>query len=99
MTQEQIGKEIGWSESKVKQYGTILTKIVTMNLNFAKNNQEGRVTNKVTTVTFTERWFREILKLDEDHQHDIIDEYIQNPKMGFWVQKVTNTEYPKWVHG
>jgi len=59
-----MNKKIGWSESKVKQYGSILAGIVTENLEFAKKHQTGRVTDKVTDVTdFTEGGLRELIGL------------------------------------
>jgi len=51
-TQEQIGKRIGWSENKVKQYSAVLNNVVTQVLDLAREYQEGRVTDKVTNVTF-----------------------------------------------
>jgi len=60
LTQEQIGDRIGWSENKVKQYSAVLNNVVTQVLDLAREYQEGRVTDKVTNVTFnfTEGWFR-----------------------------------------
>ena len=57
-TQAEIAKRLGWSESKVKQYSALLSRIVTDVLEFARSHQEGRVTDEVTSVTFTEYWFR-----------------------------------------
>ncbi len=47
----------------VARYIQILDKIVTENLDLAKSNQLGRVTEDATAVTidFTERWFRELI--------------------------------------
>lgn len=75
-TQEQIGNVIGWSEDKVKRYGMLLGSISDTNLELAKSSQTGRVTNEVTNVTFTEGWFRDILKLDPTNQELIINKYI-----------------------
>jgi hypothetical protein len=58
LTQAEIGEKIGWTESKVKQYSALLNSIVTDVLGLAKKHQTGRVTEKVTNVTFTEGWFR-----------------------------------------
>jgi predicted transcriptional regulator len=60
LTQQQIGERIGWSENKVKQYSAVLNNVVTQVLDLAREYQEGRVTDKVTNVTFnfTEGWFR-----------------------------------------
>ena len=73
LTQAQIGERIGWSESAVKQYGALLNKIVTQVLNLAKQHQAGRVTEKVTNVTFTftEGWFR------TSGLYDLCDKYQQ----------------------
>lgn len=59
LTQAEIGEKIGWTESKVKQYSALLNSIVTDVLGLAKKHQTGRVTEKVTNVTFTEGWFRD----------------------------------------
>lgn len=39
---------------KVAQYNQIIEKVVTQNLNLAKQSQTGRVTDEVTNVTFAE---------------------------------------------
>ena len=52
LTQAEIGEKIGWTESKVKQYSALLNSIVTDVLGLAKKHQTGRVTEKVTNVTF-----------------------------------------------
>jgi DNA modification methylase len=57
-TQAEIAERLGWSESKVKQYSALLSKIVTDVLELACSHQNGRVTSEVTSVTFTEGWFR-----------------------------------------
>ncbi len=61
LTQAEIGGRVWWSESKVKQYSVLLNSIVTNVLDLAKQHKSGRVTEKVTMVTFlfTERWFRD----------------------------------------
>ena len=57
-TQAEIAERLGWSESKVKQYSALLGKVVTGVLELAQSHQEGRVTSEVTSVTFSEYWFR-----------------------------------------
>jgi predicted transcriptional regulator len=52
LTQQQIGDRIGGSENKVKQYSAVLNNVVTQVLDLAREYQEGRVTDKVTNVTF-----------------------------------------------
>lgn len=52
LTQATIGDMIGWEESTIKQYGALLKSIVTQVLELAKKHQKGRVTEKVTNVTF-----------------------------------------------
>jgi site-specific DNA-methyltransferase (adenine-specific) len=78
LTQQAIGDRIGWSEGAVKQYSVLLNKIVTQVLELAKDHQEGRVTEKVTNVTFTftEGWFRAsgIYELADDDA-DIAKQY------------------------
>lgn len=77
---DQISDKVGWSESKVKQYGAILSNVVTTNLDLAKHHQHGRVTDEVTMVTvdFNERWFREITKLNPENQKKIIKMFIES---------------------
>jgi hypothetical protein len=71
-TQAEIGDRIGWSLGQVKQHAALIKKIVTEVLALAKQHQEGRVTKKVTFVTFdfTEGWFRNsgIYDLDAGRQ-------------------------------
>jgi len=60
LTQEKIGKEIGWSREQVAYNYKILDVIVTQVLDLCKKHQIGRVTKNVTNVTFdfSEGWFR-----------------------------------------
>lgn len=64
----EIGEKLGWSTSKVKQHSALLGNVVTKTLEIARNHQEGRVTDEVTTVTFTERWFRDSGLYDLDRE-------------------------------
>jgi len=60
--QEQIGKTIGWSRDKVKNYSRTIESIGTRVLDFAKDHQNGRVPDNGTNVPsfdFTEGWFRD----------------------------------------
>lgn len=61
-TNREISEVMGddWEEGKVKQYSSLLKNISYGFLNLAKSLQKGRVTKKVTPVTFefTEWWFR-----------------------------------------
>jgi hypothetical protein len=57
-TQAEIAERLGWSESKVNQYSRLLNEILTEVLNLAKSRQKGRVRSNLTTVRFTEGWFR-----------------------------------------
>ncbi len=68
MTQEAVGAKLHWSREKVAQYIQVLDKVVTENLDLAKKHQEGRVTEDITIVTFTEGWFRELLKDETDRR-------------------------------
>jgi len=67
---------VGWSESKVKQYSALLSSIVTDVLILAKAHQAGRVTEKVTPVTFnfTEYWFRSsgLYDINKEHQEKLM---------------------------
>ena len=78
--QKEIGKTIGWSREKVRNYNIVLDKIGTKNLEIAKKYQDGRVPTDGTMVPieFTERWFREILKLSEKNQERVIKEHIES---------------------
>ena len=60
MTQQQIGDVVGMSTSSIKNYDSILNRVVTNIIKQARLHQEGRVATKDTTVTynFTEGWFR-----------------------------------------
>jgi len=57
-TQAEIAERLGWSKSKVKQYSALLNNVVTDVLQLARAHQDGRVTDEVTSVTFSEYWFR-----------------------------------------
>ena len=78
LTQAEIGEKIGWTESKVKQYSALLNSIVTDVLGLAKKHQTGRVTEKVTNVTFTEGWFRDsgLYALCEKYQLRFMEGFI-----------------------
>lgn len=78
LTQAEIGEKIGWTESKVKQYSALLNSIVTDVLGLAKKHQTGRVTEKVTNVTFTEGWFRDsgLYNLCEKYQLRLMEAFI-----------------------
>ena len=43
----------------ISQYAMLQDKVVTRVLDLARRHQTGRVTENVTSVTFTERWFRD----------------------------------------
>ena len=60
VTKKAIGERIGWSEEKVNQYSALLKNILTDILLLTKDHQVGRVSKKLTTVSFdfTEWWFR-----------------------------------------
>ena len=59
LTQADIGEKIGWSRDLVARYTGLIGKVVTRVLDLARRHQTGRVTENVTTVTFTEGWFRD----------------------------------------
>lgn len=58
VTHEELGSD--WSKSKVKQYSSLLSNVVTRVLEMARNHQKGRGTDEVPngTFNFTEGWFR-----------------------------------------
>ncbi len=79
ITQEQIGKRIGWSREKVRNYTFLIDKIGTQNINIAKSHQCGRVPDNGTIVPidFTEGGLRDLIGLNEDNQKYVIDEIIK----------------------
>jgi DNA-binding transcriptional MerR regulator len=60
LTQKEIGVKIGWSSEKVMQYSALLGNILTRILDLCRQYQKGRVSEKLTGVSFdfTEGWFR-----------------------------------------
>ncbi|MBU4300957.1 MAG: hypothetical protein KKB09_07120 [Nanoarchaeota archaeon] len=66
ITQEAIGKRIGWERGQVAKYSMILDKIVPENLEMAKKYQTGRGTKDVPngTIDFTEGGLRELIGLN-----------------------------------
>ena len=52
LTQKEIGEKIGWSKSKVNQYSALLKNITYNVLDLAKKQQKGRVSEKLTSVSF-----------------------------------------------
>jgi len=101
-TQEEIGKKIKWSRSKVNNYLMLLDKIDTNILNLAKTHQEGRVSKNDTMVSFnfTERWFRDsgLYDLCEDYQLRFMKSLIKDRCI--WskskIQKET-AMYKRWA--
>ena len=57
-SQTEIADRLGWSRSQIAQYSAILNGVVTGVLDFARSHEKGRVTKDVTSVKFTEWWFR-----------------------------------------
>jgi len=57
-TQAEIGDRLGWSRDYVARYVQVIKNIVTEVAELARSHQSGRVTADVTSVTFTEGWFR-----------------------------------------
>jgi DNA modification methylase len=57
-TQAEIAERLDWSESKVHQYSRLLNEVLTGVLELAKSHQEGRVSEDLTSVRFSEYWFR-----------------------------------------
>jgi len=95
LTQQEIGDKLGWTTSKVKQYSATLSKIVTQVLEFCKQHQKGRVTEKVTNVTFdfTEGWFRNsgLYDLNKEYQMRVIQEVDNFKTINQYTPK-----YKKW---
>lgn len=61
-TQEQIGKRIGWSREKVRDYNRVIDNIGAEILNIAKAVQIGRATDNGANapINFTEGGLRDI---------------------------------------
>ncbi len=79
LTQKEIGEKIGWSRDLVARYISLLDKVVTNVLLLAKEHQNGRVTENVTTGTdFTERWFRDsgLYNLEAKYQLQLMENFI-----------------------
>ena len=101
-TQEEIAQIFSVSKEVIKQYSALLNKIVTQIIDLCKTIQNGRVTNKVTNVTynFTEGWFRNsgLYNLNEYYQLKTINEFItdkcnwSNTKL-----KTETTKYKLWM--
>lgn len=91
-TQAEIGEKIGWSRSKVSQYTTLLGNVATEVLELAREHQEGRVAEDATVVAdFSERWFRDsgVYDLDDGHQQQFIEWFIESQNCGAAKSKVT----------
>ena len=101
LTLEEIGEKIGWSESKVMQYSALLSKILTPILDLCKQHQIGRVSEKLTRVSFdfSEGWFRTsgLYQLNEKYQLDCIERFIID-KCNWSKQKLQKetTKYQRW---
>jgi site-specific DNA-methyltransferase (adenine-specific) len=57
-SQANISDRLGWSRSKVAKYSALLNELVPEVLDYARSRQEGRGTEDVPSVTFSEGWFR-----------------------------------------
>jgi DNA modification methylase len=57
-TQAEIADRLDWSKSKVQNYSALLSNILTAVLDLAREHQNGRVSEEITSVSFTENWFR-----------------------------------------
>jgi DNA modification methylase/DNA-binding transcriptional MerR regulator len=59
LTLSEIAAKVdGWSESMVMQHSSLLSNTLTQVRELARQHQEGRVSNGLTSVSFTEGWFR-----------------------------------------
>jgi DNA modification methylase len=56
--QADIAQRLGFSRTMVANHSMLLNEIVTEVLDLCRTRQTGRVTGEVTSVTFTEGWFR-----------------------------------------
>jgi len=72
-TQAEIAERLGWTRDKVAKHSQLLNNIVTDVLDLARAHQTGRVTDNVTSVTFSEYWFRTSGLYDLNR--DGVDEY------------------------
>lgn len=86
-TQQQVADEKGWSRTAVLNYSRLQSiykgawEIVDTEV---KRNAMTRirldVSNNDTTVSFTEGLLRSILPLTPDHQHELVDSLINDPR-------------------
>jgi len=60
LTQKDIGEKIGWSESSVDNYSSLIKNILRPVLDFAKKYQKDRMSKDLRSLSFnfTEGWFR-----------------------------------------
>jgi site-specific DNA-methyltransferase (adenine-specific) len=75
-TQAEIADKLNWSTSKVENYSALLNQILTEVLNLAESHQSGRVSSDLTSVRFTEGWFRNSGLYDLNR--DGVDEYAKS---------------------
>jgi len=57
-TQAEIAERLGWKRGVVGHHSRLLNNVVTEVVELARSHQKSRVTSDVTSVTFTEGWFR-----------------------------------------
>jgi len=101
MTLAEIGDTIGLTESNVKKHSALSHNIVTDILTLCKTNQTGRVTDRVTTVTFdfSLDWFSTsgLYDLTAEFQERLINEFIAD-KFNWNKTKVqqTSAKYKLW---
>jgi DNA modification methylase len=95
---KEIGAKLDWEEGRVKQYSVLLNKVTPI-LKECKVYQDGRVTEKVTPVTFnfTEYWFRTsgLYDLNESYQEKLINAFISD-KFN-WNKSKVQSEAKKYL--
>jgi site-specific DNA-methyltransferase (adenine-specific) len=74
-TQAEIAERLGWKRGVVGHYSRLLNNVVTEVVKLARSHQKPRVTSDVTSVTFTEGWFRNSGLYDLNR--DGVDEYAE----------------------
>ncbi len=100
-TNKDIAEKIGWSETKVKDYSSLLKNIVAEVLKITKQYQNGRATEEVANASFnfTEGWFRNsgLYDIKPEYQLKLISNFIDD-KFSWSKQKVQqeSAKYKLW---
>ena len=101
LNHKEIGKKIGWSESSVDNYSSLIKNILRPVLDFTKKYQKGRMSKKLSSLSFnfTEGWFSKsgLYNLNQKYQMEFMKRFVDE-KCGWSKSKVlTETKkYNQW---